>query len=38
MPDGSGVKSGVGALDEGLGTLSDIIEYTMIRAKEAYQT
>jgi X-X-X-Leu-X-X-Gly heptad repeat protein len=37
MPDGSGVNNGVGKLDDGLGTLSGIIEYTMIRAKDAYQ-
>lgn len=37
MPDGSGVNNGVGTLDEGLGALSGIIEYTMIRAKDAYQ-
>lgn len=34
-PEGSGVKTGVGALDDGFGILSDAIEYTIILAKDA---
>ena len=34
-PEGSGVKTGVGALDDGFGILSDAIEYTIIFAKDA---
>ena len=37
IPDGSGVNIGVGASDEGLEGLSGIMEYTIIRAKDAYK-
>ena len=35
IPDGKGVKKGVGAFDKGDGMLSGAIEYTMILAKDA---